>query len=261
MASITGQFLTQYAGVFSTLIYVLELIVAGVIGIVIVWYFIYRKKFDIQVEIRSVRTDAYGNKIWKVLIDKGGWIKDRRTGATVFRLFKAKRNFEPPPYEYLEPASIGTFIKNKAYAIQTDDDKLHWIKPAYVSTKECPKCKGSGVDEYNQNCPTCLGKKMIPSEIAYKISDKDVEFWAANQMESDLQTFGKPKWWEPLLMPISIMVASVIMLIVIWLVIDYAGAVTGVCGQTTEMCSQMAKACATSASTTTTPTIPQPPGW
>lgn len=250
--------LAGYSGMIQNIIYILELVVVAAVAIFALWYILYLKKFDIQVEIRSVRTDPYGNKQWKILLDKGGWIKDRKTGATVFRLFKAKRNVEPPQYEYLEPAVVGMFVKNKAHAVQTDDDKLHWIKPVALKYITCPTCKGKGVDESNIICTECLGKKQLPKELEYKIADKDVEFWAATEMQADLQAFGKPKWWEPLILPMAGIIIFFMAMIVIWLILDKVAGVTGVCSAAQSACSDMARSC----SNVPAPSpAPSPPGW
>lgn len=253
-----SAFLAGYSGMFTNIVYILELTLLAVGGIFVIWYVFYLKKFDVAVEIRSMRTDAFGHKIWKVLQDKGGWLKDRKSGAIVFRLFKQKKNFEPPPYDFLEPASMGPFIKNKVYAVQTDDDKLHWIRPNYVDFEACPECKGTGIKPVTGGtCEKCNGKKEIPKGISYKISEKDVEFWACNEMQSDLQTFGKPKWWEPLLLPIAGIVIFFMAIVVIWLLLDKIGGVSAVCSSAQQACASMAKSCA---SPPPAP-APSPPGW
>ncbi len=256
---VTG-FIGSYSGMLSNIILVIELLVFAGIILAVVFYLTNLKKYDTQVEIRSIRTDGYGNRQWKVLTDKGAYMKDKKTGAPVFRLFRARRNYEPPPYEYLEPATLGMFVKNKAYAVQTSDDRLHWIKPNYLEWENCKECGGSGVSAIDgTKCETCNGNKQVPKEIKYKIADKDVEFWASTQMESDLQAFGKPKWWEPLVLPIAGVIIFFMAIIVIWLLLDKIGAIGSVCNSALQSCGNMAKSCA-GVSQSATP-APNPPGW
>jgi hypothetical protein len=101
---------------------VIFLMVAGsLIGVA--FYVRYIRKFDIEVEILSLRANIGGNKQYKIIHDKAGYMYDRTNKMYYFKLKDMKIDMVAPPFNVLIPTDKG----NKIQLLQKSPDEFTFL--------------------------------------------------------------------------------------------------------------------------------------
>lgn len=241
-ANIFGSF--DLAALIPGIIMGIQTIIIIAAGAGILFYVTFLKKYDIAVEIHSIRSGMDGKKEYKILYDKGALIRDKkRGGAWVFKLLRAKTIIEPPAQHYLRPCP-GFFTKNKVYYCQADVDTFYPIQPSHLAYKNtCEKCNGE-----DRECKECKGKGLIPHEIKFKTEDKDVALWQVTQSHILRETFAQAKTWEKVLPYIIFGVAIMGCILLIYMMLEHMGSVSSALSSTARYCQEMTKTCSKAAS-------------
>lgn len=275
----SGTFQLDYAGTLASLGIVVNFIIIIAVSGFIIWYLLRLRTYNIKVEIKSQRISSISSDAkptYKIIRTRGAYIWDKRLKSTIFKMLKFKgMTFEPPPLDYLESVTRSWqdfFISNQITGVQTSDNRVYWTKPAYLSFKKCPVCKGKGkIQSINSEtgeqtgkivvCPYCEGRKEIPFKFKHKVAEKDLEFWGATEAKADMQKYSDEEWWKPFIFPVSIITASVILLLAIYFIMDKIGAVSSICSANLQACTKMAQACAGTIKQTAAEQASQAPAW
>lgn len=119
MNAVTDVLGDMFAG-SSTVLVVVLLLVLGVAVVGGLWYYflIYRRQFDIIVEIISKRaTDA------RVIFDKAAILYDKKTKTKYLRLLNARRDLEVPPFNIFENTNWGDYVR----LYRTSEDNFRFL--------------------------------------------------------------------------------------------------------------------------------------
>lgn len=101
---IAGQLTSRIFG--GILWFGIAMVVIGVLGF-LMWYFlIYRKKFDIMVKIKSDRVNDP-----KIYFDYAAILVDRKDRTKYFRLRDTKVDLPVPPFNVLRTSNLGDYIE------------------------------------------------------------------------------------------------------------------------------------------------------
>lgn len=104
---------------------IIALFVVGILGFLSYYFFIYRRRFDIEVNIKSSR--ALGGKIY------GDWaaiLTDRKNGTKFLRLLKDRVDLPAPPFFVLQPKGKSDYIE----IYKKSDSDYAYLIPAKVTT-------------------------------------------------------------------------------------------------------------------------------
>jgi len=120
---VAEQFSTR---IFSGILWFgLAFLVVAILGGVM-WYFIvYRRKFDILVKIISERAQDKDS----IIFDKAAILKERKTGTKYFKLWSLKIELPTPPFNILQRTSKGDYLELR----RTAEDKWYFLYPPQIS--------------------------------------------------------------------------------------------------------------------------------
>ena len=94
--------------VFSSILWIgLAFFAMAIIGFLMWWFLVYKKKFNIEVKITSRRAKDENS----VFFDKAAILKDRATGSKYFSLWKTKVKLPLPPFNILQRTDAGDYIE------------------------------------------------------------------------------------------------------------------------------------------------------
>ncbi len=89
-----------------TVLAVLGLLAAGVVGYAIYYFFFYRKKFNIDVKITSLRSkDPF------IILDKAALLYDKKNKTDYMKLWSTKKEFNMPPFNIIQQTSKGDYLE------------------------------------------------------------------------------------------------------------------------------------------------------
>lgn len=181
---------------------VFALIIAGVI-LAIGLYLRYIFKFNIKVEIKSLRSSGGGTEpIYKLIFDKGGFV-DKKIGdakITYFRLLKEKVDLPPPPFDLLQ---LGTGGKNYIKIFQKSDTEYYYLLPDRIDTSAI-----------------MIGDKVVPiAQSKMKIVTGSTAYWNLLRKKDNRKMFDTESLAMKLLPYIipALMIVGVIFYTYIWL--------------------------------------------
>ena len=158
----------------------IAVIIFGIVGYLI-YYMLYRKKFNIQVIIVSKR-EGTSNKI---LFDKGAYMI-QKDGAEYFMLLKNKVKLQPPSFDYLVPSAGGNVI----FLRQISQKDLHPIRQI--------------VEE---------------NELKLRGIEPDVSLWGITIMQRNRQMFQKKGFMEQYLSMIIFGVVATFIVVLIYILL------------------------------------------
>ena len=88
------------------------------------WFFIYKKKFDIEVKILSNRSDEKH----KVIIDKAAILSDWKEKTPYFRVWGLKRDFPVPKYDVLQSTNKGDYVE----IYRKSEEEFYFLTPSKI---------------------------------------------------------------------------------------------------------------------------------
>lgn len=176
---------------------VIVFIVGGGLAILMYYFLIYKRKFDINVIIRSQRADNRTERIE----DKAAILTDRKTKQRYFKLWNFKIEMPVPKFEVLE-SSRGVDYLN---LYQKGDEEFYFLKPPKINKTFIQKTDG----------------EWIPwAEHEHKVMDAEVAYWNVKKKQDNKDMFSRDKLWVKAL-ELAPQVLSIIALIfILWIFLD-----------------------------------------
>ena len=196
MSSITETLVNK---VFSSILWFgLILFAIGVIGFLMYWFLIYKRKFNIKVKIISARA----NDRDYTLFDKAAILTDRKTRTKYFRIWGLKIDLPAPEFNVLQNTSEGDYIE----LYRASEDALYFLTPPIIDKKKVIKSDGR---EY-----------LIAAQKLKQI-DADMSFWAAKRKDSNKKMFDPESILMKLLPYIPLILGGAFMVFMLYILLSY----------------------------------------
>lgn len=193
LTNIGGQIADK---IMSGAVWVLAIfIIGGALAIVMYYFLIYKRKFDINVTIRSQRAGGKTERIQ----DMAAILTDRKTKQRYFKLWNFKTEMPVPRFEVLESS------KGKDYLdiYQKGDEEFYFLKPPKIDKRYIQKTDGT----------------WIPwAEQQHQVMDAEVAYWNVKKKKEDW--FAKDKLiWKVLEFAPQI-ITTVTLIFILWIFLD-----------------------------------------
>ena len=190
-----GQLLDRITS--GILVFGLVIFIISVIGWLMWWFLIYRRKFNIDVKIISKRAQDKHN----ILFDQAAIIYDKKDGSNYFSLWKLKKNFTVPDFNILQTTSTGDYFE----MYRTGEDTFYFLLPPKIDKKYLIKSDG----------------KIVPiAEQSSRLIDPDLAFWAAKRKSLNRSMFDPEKLWMKILPYIPHIVSGVLVIFILWILMS-----------------------------------------
>ena len=188
------------------------------------YYFIfYKRKFDIIVKINSERA---GDKN-RILYDRAAILKERKSGAKYFKLWKLKKALPVPQFNVLQTSDKGDYLELS----RTGEDQFYFLTPTMIDKQQIVKEDGKFYP--------------IAAQKATKI-DVDLEYWNVKRKLMNKRMFDTDSMLMKLLPYIPLIVGGMIMIFMLYLLMDH---LPGILSEMRSLYEAQAQACAAQVTT------------
>jgi len=200
MASVINEVGSKFIDqAFSGILWIgIAFIVLGVMGFVMYWFLIYKRKFNIKVKVISERANDKN----MIIFDQAAILKDRTNGSHYFKLWNLKFELPSPKFSVLQ--SAGKFDYLELY--RTSEDTIYFLAPPAIDKKRVINQDGK---EY-----------LIASQISKQINP-DMEFWAIKRKGMNKKMFDPEKLWMKILMFLPQLMVGVLSIFVLYILMSY----------------------------------------
>ena len=209
MAGVPEGLFGAYAGMGTTILYVVVLaVIVGLIGLAF-YFFVYRgKAYDTRVIILSERS----GDVNKIYYDRARFIKNKDTGASEIRLKNSKTSVPTIDYDSLIVNKQG---KSTLFFREKADNVLYPI-----------------------------GKFTFPNDAEIEMSaiPNDLALVAAAEKKYARSLYDKPKMWEKILPIMTIGVTGVFVIILVWFVLRDVKTIATAIQGVTQVCQAASNA-------------------
>lgn len=177
----------------------LILLLFGITIVILLWYFfIYRRKFDIIVEIKSQRSGENET----ILFDKGAILTDRSTQTPYFRIWNLKRDFPVPKYDVLQKSNRGDLLE----LYRRGEDQFYFLLPSKINKTHILKADG----------------KLYPFAMHEQtMIDPDIAFWNIKRKNLNKSMFSTESLLMKLLPYLPQILGGVVMIFVLFILLDH----------------------------------------
>jgi len=166
---------------------------------VLMWYFvIYKRKFDITVKVRSERAEDKEN----IIFDKAAILIDRKTRTKYFKLWGLKEELPTPPFNILQKTNRGDFMELR----RTAENRWYYLLPPKIDGRYIMKTDG-------KIYPVTKQKTMQ--------IDPDLDYWAEKRKGQNKGMFDPEKLWMKILPYIPIVMGGAIMIFILYILMNY----------------------------------------
>jgi len=176
-------------------------IAAVAIGIVsfLMWFFlIYRKKFDIEVRIKSNRAEDK----YSCIVDKSAILKDRKTKTPFYRVWGLRRDFPTPKYDVLQSSNKGDFIE----MYREGEDEFYFLLPPKIDKKRILKADG---------------RFYAIGDQSQTLFDPEMAFWNIKRKQHNKGMFSVEQWYMKLLPYFPHIIGGVILIFILYILMDH----------------------------------------
>ena len=168
------------------------IVVIALLGLIFYYFFVYRRKFDILVKIRSERA---GDP--RVLFDYGAIFYDKVSKSKYLKLRDLKVELEIPPFKILEHTNLGDFAQLR----RKSEDEFCWLTSEKVDKQYIIKKDG----------------KVYPAETSIQREiEGDIE-WTIRRKEMTKKLLDPDSILMKLLQMAPQILSGVFMIIIIWM--------------------------------------------
>lgn len=148
---------------------IILIILAVIIGVAL--YIRYLRKFNVKVQILSLRgSGTFGEPIYKIINDAGGFIEDKDSKSRWFRLRNQKIDLPSPPLDALQLDANGN---NYVKILQKSDTEYYFLLP----------------DAINEKIIVRNGKNIPVSQVNMKVVEGDVSYWGQIRKRDNKKMF------------------------------------------------------------------------
>ncbi len=194
-SEIGGQIISKVLG--GILWFGVAMLFMGVIGGLMWYYIIYKKKFDIRIKIKSDRAGGQQS----VHIDYGAILTEASTGTKYLRLWQQKVDLPVPKFEVLQKTSSGDEIEIWRRA----EDDFVFLRPATINQEVIIKSDGK---EY----PIAFQE--------HKQIDADIAYWSVKRKKINKGMFDQDSILMKLLPFLPQIFGGVIMIFILYILLD-----------------------------------------
>jgi len=177
------------------------------------FFFVYRKKFDIEVKIQSNRSEDKDS----IIFDKAAILKDRKTQTPYFKIWGLRREFTVPKFNVLQRTNRGDYIE----MYRNGEEEFYFLTPPKVSKTKIINEDGILVAIANQE---------------QTLVDPGMAFWAQKRKGQNKKLFSVEQWYMKLLPFIPHIIGGVLMIFVLYILMDHLPAILS---QLSELVRQM----------------------
>ena len=175
----------------------IAILIIGIVGFLMYWFLIYRKKFDIKVKIISQRA---GNE-YSVLWDKAAILIDRKTHTRYFKIWGLKRELPVPKYNILQRTDSGDLLE----IYRKSEEEFYFLTQPIIDKTRIIKQDG----------------KMYPfADQKIVLVDPEIGFWAAKRKDLNRGMFSPESLLMKILPYIPQIMAGVITIFILYILMD-----------------------------------------
>ena len=180
----------------------LAIIVFGVLGY-LMWYFlIYKKKFDIEVKITSERAEDKSS----IYFDKAALLIDKSSGGRYLRLWKTKAELPAPKFNIFQ--TVGT--KDYLELYRTADNIFYYLTPTKIDRRYVIRSDG----------------KIYPmAGQVNRMIDPEMDFWATKRKKSNKGMFAPDSILTKILLYLPFILSLAISIFIIYVLMSNLPAV------------------------------------
>lgn len=171
---------------------IIIIIIAGAL-VGLLFYIRYLSQFVYDVEIKSLRSSGtYGTPTYKIIKDKGAYIRRKKDKSVWFRLKDQGVDLPPPPLECIQ---LGAKGKNYIKILQLSDEEYYYLIPDKIDTSQVIRD----------------GKSITLGESTVKVIDGDVGYWNIQRKKEQKKLFDS----ESLIMKLLPYIVPVLMFMLV----------------------------------------------
>lgn len=196
VTDVVGQLFGGLAS--GAVVFIIGIIIAIAVVVLLWYFFIYKRKFDIIVKVKSDRAEDKQN----IIFDKGAFLDDRKTDTKYFRIWGLKRDFPVPRYNVLQSTNKGDLLE----LYRKGDEEFYFLLPSVINKVEILRADG---------------KKYPFATHEQTMIDPDVAFWNLKRKSLNKKMFSVESLFMKLLPFLPQIIGSVIMIFVLFILLDH----------------------------------------
>ena len=176
----------------------IAIIIIGILGFVMYYFLVYKRKFDIKVKIQSQRAaDKHA-----VIFDKAAILLDWKTKAPYFKIWGLKREFPVPKYNVLQSSNEGDYLE----MYRESEDSFYFLFPPRIDRKRIIRSDGKAYAFSGQD------------QTAF---DPELSHWIVSRIDQNKNMFDVGKVWMKLLPYIPHIVGGVLTIFILYILLDH----------------------------------------
>jgi len=176
----------------------LIIIILAALGGTMYYFFIYKRKFDIDIKIISKR--ARDRDL--ILFDKAAILKDRKTKAKYLKLWNLKTELKLPTFNILQRTVRGDYLE----LLREGENSWFYLTPPTVTGKYGHKADGRIYPIANQTV---------------KAIDPEMDYWTTKRKTMNKGMFDTSSPWMKLLPYIPYIMAGAITIFILYILMRY----------------------------------------
>jgi hypothetical protein len=188
-----------YGKIFGSVLYVgLAVLFIGVLGFIMWWFIVYRRRFDIEVKIISKRAGGRN----RTLFDKAAILYDKSSKTKYFRLWELKRDLPIPKFDVLQ--SDGKRDHLELYRKSEDD--FYFLTPPRIDNERIIKSDG---------------KLYGIAQQEHKQIDTDIAYWNTKRKDFNKTMFDTESMLMKFIPYLPQVIGGVIMIFTLYILMDH----------------------------------------
>lgn len=210
-SEVAGQFTDK---IFSGIIWFgVAILVIGILGFLIYFFLIYKKKFNIEVKVTSERA----NERDRIIFDKAAILIDRKDKSKYFRIWGLKLDLPAPKFNVLQSTSKGDYLE----LYRTSEDTIYYLTPSVIDKTKIIKGDGQIYALASQK------NKQI---------DPDMAFWGTRRMMENKSMFDTESLLMKILPFLPQILGGMFMIFILYILLDH---LPGILSQLSSLVEQM----------------------
>jgi len=184
----------------------IAMILICVLGFVMWFFLIYKKKFDIKVKIISER--AQGEIV--EIMDKAAILKDFKERIPYLKIWGLKRDFPIPKYDVMRKLYDGRGIVDYLEIYRKGENEFYFLLPPTINKKMIVKSDG---------------KTQLIAEQTQLMMDPEMAFWATKRKTLNKKLLNTESLLFKLLPYIGIILGGAILIFILYILLDHLPAI------------------------------------
>jgi len=196
ISQVGGKFMEK---IFSGILWFgIIILIAGVVGFLGWWFFVYKRKFNIKVKVTSERAGDRN----RIIFDKAAILRDRKDKTMYFRLWTLKLDLPAPKFNVLQSTTAGDYLE----LYRTSENRIYYLTPSVIDKKQIVKSDG----------------KLYPIASQKNLQvNPDMDFWAARRMKENKGMFDTDSVFMKLLPYLPAIVGGVVTIFILYILMAH----------------------------------------